>query len=95
MTPIRTIDKCDRTDTSQKQLDGNYPGRQEAMDHEKQAGSIAGVIEIVKYTFEISETRGGGGGGCAELQQVLLNNKTGCIVSERSSTRLGCDVDRE
>ena len=23
------------------------------MDHEKQAGFIAGVVEIVKYTFEI------------------------------------------
>ena len=40
------------------------------MHHEKQAGSIAGVIEIVKYTFEISETRGGGGG--AEQEKLLL-----------------------
>ena len=63
------------------------------MDHEKQAGAItlAGVIEIVlKYTFEISETRGMRGAETGTAQK-----KTGCIVSERISTRLGCDVDRE
>ena len=62
------------------------------MDHEKQAGAItlAGVIEIVKYTFDISETRGMRGAGTGTAQK-----KTGCIVSERISTRLGCDVDRE
>ena len=54
VTPVRTIDKCDRTDTSQKQLDGNYTGRQEAMDHEKQVGAktLAGVIEVVNHKLE-------------------------------------------
>ena len=57
VTPMRTIDKCDRTDTSQKPLhvDGNYPGRQEAIDHEKQVGAktLAGVVEVhvVNYKF--------------------------------------------
>ena len=48
VTPIRTIDKCDRSGTSQKQLDGKYQGRQEAMGREKQARAItlAGVIGI-------------------------------------------------
>ena len=52
--------------------------------------TLAGVIEIVKYTFEISETRGMRGAGAGTAQK-----KTGCIVSERISTKLGCDVDRE
>ena len=34
------------------------------MDHEKQAGSIAGVIEIVKHMLEISERQKPG--VCAE-----------------------------
>ena len=87
VTSIRIIDKCDKIDTSQKQLDGNYPGRQEAMNHGKQVGAIAGVIEIVYYTFEVSETRGKRGAG--------TQKKTGCLVSKRISTRLGCDVDRQ
>ena len=43
------------------------------MDHEKQAGAItlAGVIEIVKYTFEISETRGMRGVGTGTAQRRL------------------------
>ena len=90
--PIRTIEKCDRTDTSQKQLDGYYQGRQEAMDHEKQAGAktLAGVIEVVNYTFEISETRGVRRAGTGTAQK-----KTGCIVWEKMSTMSGCDVDGE
>ena len=42
------------------------------MDDEKQAGAItlAGVIEKVEYTFEISKTR-----GCAEQEQVLLKRR--------------------
>ena len=32
VTPIRTIDKCDRTDTSQKQLDGNCNNKVELCD---------------------------------------------------------------
>ena len=58
-----------------------------------QAGAItlAGVrIEIAKYTFEISETRGMCGAGTGTAQK-----KTGCIVSEKISTMLGCDVDKE
>ena len=48
------------------------------MDHENQAGAItlANVIEIVKYTFEISETRGGGGRGAGT---DTAQKKTGCI----------------
>ena len=50
------------------------------MDHAKQVGAItlAGVIEIVKYTFEISETRG----GCAEQEQVLLKKRLDALFQK-------------
>ena len=56
------------------------------MHHEKQAGAItlAGVIEIVKYTFEISETRGIRGAGTGSAQ-----NKTGYIVYGKNFYEVG------
>ena len=60
-------------------------------DHEKQAGSI-GVIEMMNYTFQISEA---GGGGVRGAGKGTAQKKTRCSVSERISTMLGCDVDRE
>ena len=74
------IDTCDRTDTSQKQLDGNYQGRQEAMDHKKQAGSIARVVEIVKYTFDDIRNQG----GCAEQEQVLLKRRLDALFRKKN-----------
>ena len=55
---------------------------------------IAGVIEVVNYKFEISETKGGGVRG-AGTGTGTAQKKTGCIVSEIISMTLGCDVDRE
>ena len=69
----------------------NWGGKKQwIMKNKRGAITLAGVIETVKYTFEISETRGMRGAGTGTAQK-----KTRCIVSERISTRLGCDVDRE